>query len=207
MRWTLQLHLGALLVAATAVAAAAQPPISGYQPPTRCTSLDVFGGVTTAESNVGGMAGGAAGWQASPWFGIEGNASWLDRPGSENGFSAAVNARLNLLSRRTFLPFVKGGVGLYHASFDAADDAAASFYRERLDASAADLGTKRSFTDPALIAGGGVDIFLSRRVSLRPQGEAMFVMYKGDSRVMPAFTVHLAYHFEEHPITPSRKYK
>jgi hypothetical protein len=31
------------------------------------------------------------------------------------------------------------------------------------------------------------------------------VIYKGDSRVMPAFSLHLAYHFEEHRITPSRK--
>ena len=76
---------------------------------------------------------------------------------------------------------------------------------DRLEASTSEPGARRTFTDPALIAGGGVDIFLSRRVSVRPQGEAMFVLHSGDTRVMPAFTLHLAFHFEDHPITSSRK--
>ena len=205
MRRTLQLHLGALIVMVIPVLAAAQPPIFGYETPTRCTSLNVVGGISTAESNVGGLVGGAAAWQATPWFGVEAAASWLNRPGTETGFSAAINGHVNLLSRPTFVPFLRGGVGLYHASLAANDSAAPPFYRERLETSASEPGMKRSFTDPALVAGGGVEIFVSRRVSLRPQGEAMFVIYKGDSRVMPAFTLHLAYHFEEHPITPSRK--
>ena len=33
----------------------------------------------------------------------------------------------------------------------------------------------------------------------------MFVVNDGKSRMVPMFTVHLAYHFHEHPITPSRR--
>jgi hypothetical protein len=209
MRPTRYLPFVGLVLVATAVAAAAQPPVTTpYEPPTRCSSLNVFGGVSTAESSAGGLVGGAAGWQITPWFGLEADAAWLDRPGSETGFSAAIHTRWSLVTGWRATPFVKAGGGLYHASLDVDDDTVPAFYRDRLDGDAApveDVGLRHSFTDPAVIAGGGVDILLSRRVSLRPQADAMFVFDHGKTRVMPAFTLHLAFHFEEHPITPSRR--
>jgi hypothetical protein len=49
--------LGLVVTAATATA---QPPMkTPYEPQTRCSSLNVFGGVSTAESKAGGLAGGA----------------------------------------------------------------------------------------------------------------------------------------------------
>jgi hypothetical protein len=158
-----------------------------------------------ADSKAGGLAGGAAGWQLTPWFGLEGDAFWLDRPGSETGFSGNIHARWNLVTGWRATPFVKTGAGLYHASIEGGDDTAPAFYRDRLEDRGSQVGSKHSFTDPAVIAGGGVDILLSRRISLRPQADAMVVFDHGTSRVMPALTLHLAFHFEEHPITSTRK--
>ena len=84
----------------------------------RCTSLSVFGGVATAESTAGGVLGGAAGWQISPRFALEGNAFWLDRPGSETGFSAALNSHVNLVRRHTAVPFLTAGIGVYPINTD-----------------------------------------------------------------------------------------
>jgi hypothetical protein len=204
MRWTPCLHVTAAVLVITASTAAAQPPMkAAYEPSTRCSSLAVYGGVSTAESDAGGLVGGTAGFQITPRFALEGEAFWLDRPGSESGFSGALNARWTLVRKWRAMPFVKAGAGLYHASFAVDDDTVPPFYRDRI--ATAEVGTQRSFTDPAVIAGGGVDIHLSRRVSLRPQGDAMWVFDHGTSRIMPAFTLHLAFHFDEHPITSSRR--
>jgi uncharacterized protein involved in copper resistance len=206
MRWTHSLHLTAFVLVTTAVTAVAQPPVkAAYEPSTRCSSLAVYGGVSTAESRTGGLAGGAIGWQISPWVGLEADSFWVDRPGSEAGFSAAFNARWSLVTGWKAIPFLKTGLGLYHASFDTGDDTVPAFYLDRLGDGSAGVGVKRSFTDPTAIVGGGVDIGLSRRVSLRPQADATFAFDHGKSRVMPGFTLHLAFHFDEHPITPSRK--
>jgi hypothetical protein len=206
MRWKLSLTSTTLVLAVTAATAAAQPPLrTPYEPPVRCSSLDVFGGVSMAESGAGALAGGAAGWQFTPRFGLEGDAFWLDRPGSETGFGGALHARWNLVTGWRTTPYLKAGAGLYHASIESTDDAAPAFYRDRLEQGSTDVNMTRSFTDPAVIAGAGVDILLSRRLSLRPQAAAMFVFDHGQSRVMPALTLHLAFHFEEHPITSARK--
>jgi hypothetical protein len=205
MRCRPELAFIALVILAAAGTAAAQPPLkAAYEPPTHCSSLDLYGGVSSAESTTGGLAGGGAGWQIVPWFGIEGEAFWVDRPGSENGFSAAVHARWNLARGWRVRPFAKTGAGFYRASFDKGDDTIPAFYRDRLESGVVGIGTNRAFTDPAVIAGGGVDILLSRRVSLRPQADALVAFDHGKRRVMPAFTVHLAFHFDEHPITSSR---
>jgi opacity protein-like surface antigen len=204
MKWH-HVFFGAVVLVATSVVAAAQPSISApYEPTLRCTSLSFFGGVATSESDAGGLLGGTAGWQISPRFGLEGNAFWLDRPGNETGFSAAFNSHVNLLARRRAVPFLAAGIGVYRASLDAEAAAASEFHRERFAAGDA-LATKQTFTDPAFIVGGGVDFFLSPQLALRPQGDVMFVVNDGKSRMVPMFTVHLAYHFHEHPITPSRR--
>lgn len=197
--------LGAVVLVVTSIVAAAQPPISSpYEPTLRCTSLSFFGGMATPDSEAGGLLGGTAGWQITPRFALEVNAFWLDGPGSESGFSAALNGHVNILRRRTAVPFLAAGIGVYRASLDADDAAASEFYHQRFKAGDA-LATRQTFTDPALIAGGGVDIALSPQLVLRPQGDVMLVVNDGKSRIVPMFTVHLAYRFHEHPITPSRR--
>jgi hypothetical protein len=205
MRWLRYLPLTALFLVVASVGAEAQPPTSlPYEPSTHCTSLSLFGGVATAESEPGALLGGSAGWQLSPRFSFEGNVMWLDRPNSETGFAAAFTAHVNLLRGKVVVPFLTGGLGFYHASVDASDDAAPKFYADRFNAEGDDVDTKRTFTDPSFVVGGGVDIFLSPQLTLRPQGDAMVVVGDGHSRVVPTFTLHLVYHFRDHPITPSR---
>ena len=205
MRWPQHLALGALFLVASSITAAAQPPRSfSHEPPEHCTSLSVFGGVSTADSDAGGLFGGSFGWQVSPWIGIEGNATWLDRAGSETGFSGAVNTHMNLMTDHRALPFVTAGFGLYHASFDSADTAAPKFYLDRFT-STANAAPRQKFTDPAFVTGGGVNLFVSQNLAVRPQAEAMFVFRDGQTHLVPVFSVHVAYHFSDHPITSSRK--
>jgi hypothetical protein len=204
MPWARYLPLSVLFVVAMTLTAAAQPPRSMTVEPAHCTSLGVFGGVSTADSDVGALIGGSGGWQVTPWFGIEGNAMWLDQPGAETGFSASANAHFSLLTHRKAAPFVTGGFGLYHASFAAGAGAAPKFYSDRFKTTT-DVTRNQRFTDPAFIVGAGVNMFVSENVALRPEVETMFVVHDGESHVVPVFTVHLVYHFADHPVTPSRR--
>jgi hypothetical protein len=200
------LPLAALFLAAASFTVGAQPaPSLPYEPPTRCSSLSVFGGVATADADTGALIGGAGGWQANRWFGLEGNAAWFDRSGSETGFSAALAVHVSLMGRQLAVPFLKTGLGLYHASVALDDEDAPMFYRGRFHSDDTRMMARQSFTDPAFIAGGGVDIFLTRQMAIRPEAEVMFVVHEGDSRPMGVFAVHLAYHFEDHPVTPWRR--
>jgi hypothetical protein len=133
------------------------------------------------------------------------NGMWLDLANSETGFSAAFTTHLNLATDTTAVPFLAGGVGFYHASLDRSDDAAPAFYANRFKTDGERLDRKQTFTDPAFTVGGGVDIVVSPQLALRPQGDVMFVVGGGDTRVLPVFTLHLTYHFHDHPMTPSRR--
>jgi hypothetical protein len=149
------------------------------------------------------MAGGAAGWEVTPRFGVEAAASWLDRPGADEAFAAALTAHTHLRGLRAVSPFLRGGVGLYRVTFDANARDVPDFYRRRMGAAGAYVRAGRSFTDPSLIAGGGVNVFVSRHVAFRPQIEAIVVRRQSRSHVVTAVTMQVAYHFEEHIITPA----
>jgi hypothetical protein len=164
----------------------------------------MFAGVAAASSRAGALVGGAAGWEITPRFGLEGRMAWFDRPGRAEAFTAALTARANLMSARTAVPFVKGGVGLYRASFEAADGNMPDFYRRRLGP---DFGLSRTFTDPSFVVGGGVSVFTSRHWAVRPEIEATVVRRQSRSYVVTALTMGVAYHFEEHPITPAGERK
>jgi hypothetical protein len=128
--------------------------------------------------------------------------AWFDRGSTADAFSAALTAHVNLLTPRSVVPFVAGGVGLYRASFDAVDDSMPDFYRRRLDS---DSGTTRTFTDPSFVVGGGVNVFTSRHWSIRPSVDATIVFRDSESYVVTVAAVGVAYHFEDHPITPARR--
>jgi hypothetical protein len=57
---------------------------------------------------------------------------------------------------------------------------------------------------PSFILGGGVNLFATRHVAIRPDVEAKIVRRNSQNYVVSAVSVHIAYHFEDHPITPSR---
>jgi hypothetical protein len=64
--------------------------------------------------------------------------------------------------------------------------------------------TSGTFTDPTLIGGGGVSIFLNRHFALRPDAEVAFVFRDGNHHVVTTVALHAVYHFESHPVTPVR---
>jgi hypothetical protein len=193
------LGLPALLVFVTSTSVVAQTTPAGNMW-SHGTTVDVFAGVAAASSRGGALAGGAAGWEITPRFGLEGRMAWFDRPARAEAFAAALAARANLMSARTAVPFVKGGVGLYRASFEAADGNMPDFYRRRLGPG---FGLSRTFTDPSFVVGGGVSVFTSRHWAVRPEIEATVVRRQSRSYVVTAVTMGVAYHFEEHPVTPA----
>lgn len=55
------------------------------------------------------------------------------------------------------------------------------------------------------IVGGGVDVFTTRHLAIRPEIDAIVVRRQSRSYVVTAVTMHVAYHFEEHPATPAAR--
>jgi hypothetical protein len=54
------------------------------------------------------------------------------------------------------------------------------------------------------MVGGGVNVFVARHVAIRPDIEAKIVRRNAQNYVVTAVSVHMSYHFEDQPITPSR---
>jgi hypothetical protein len=114
-------------------------------------------------------------------------------------FSAVLGVRVNLTPPAVTVPFVSGGLGLYRATLESATDAP-DFYRRRMTGS--DLRQRHDFDDFAWSVGGGVDVFLERHLALRPDVRVLLVRGPSETRAVPVYGLHLAYHFEEHVITP-----
>ena len=103
------------------------------------------------------------------------------------------------------MPFLTLGAGVHSASFDVGKSVIPEFYARRLTDPALMAGTRQTFTDPAFVAGGGVSLFASRHISVRPEVEVMLVPNDSETYVITSFTVRLAYHFELHRVTPDRR--
>ncbi len=58
--------------------------------------------------------------------------------------------------------------------------------------------------DPMFVVGAGMDVLLNRRVSVRPDVRFTWVVRDGHAYQMVLVGAQLAYHIEEHPVTPSR---
>ena len=112
-------------------------------------------------------------------------------------------------TRDTAVPYLAVGVGIQRSTFDipagAAADTVPAFYRRRLGVTAGGLGARRSFTDPTLVAGAGVDIALSRTVVLRPDVRVLFVVNGGRHESVAVATLNFGYRFEHKPVTPARR--
>jgi hypothetical protein len=188
------------LVACTAVDAGAQTvgDVNWH----RGTTLAGFFGAATTSSDASAAAGFGLGWELLPHLVIEGRGFWLDAGADAESFAAALGARVPLRPARPIVPFLSSGLGFYHASFDRPHDGMPAFYRQRLE-SATDLA-RATFDDFAVAFGGGVDVYLTEHLALRPEATVMLVIAGSDAHPVPIYGVHLAYHFEDHPITPRR---
>ena len=190
-----------LLTSAVAASAWAQHvPITDWS---HGTTLNGFGGMNADSKQSGPLVGGAAGWELTPALAIEGSGGWTEFGHGTTSFAGAVQARLRIAGRRQIDPFVQAGVGLYRMTFGRTETAIPDFYARRMTDAAARTG--RTFTDPTLVAGGGVSVFLNRHIAVRPDVQVTFVRRNGDGHTVTTMAVHLVYHFEHHPVTPTRR--
>jgi opacity protein-like surface antigen len=183
---------------ASSIAATAQhvPPGNVWN---HGTTLDVFAGGASASGAAGPVAGGAAGWELTPWLGVDGNLSWLKTFGDAEAFTTAVNARAHFLTNRAVSPYLRAGFGLYRTSFSSSLTDVPDFYRRRIADRSPGYDSSYRFTDPAWSFGGGLTIFRSRHVAIHPAAEAIVVRGGAQSYVVTSATVHVSYHFELHP--------
>jgi hypothetical protein len=209
MRTTLgYLVLGVFM---TAIPAGAQTPIEPVDQNlwSRATSLVAGGGVAADDGQADSWLGGGVSWQAWRHVAIGASGLWQDRAGDATGFGGDLTVEFLVApSRAPLKPFVRAGIGAYRASFEGSGDSGAevvpTFYKHRMaDDPAATPGS--TFTDTSWILGFGLDIPVSRNLSVRPDARFMWVTANGDSHTMTFVGVHLAYRVESHPVTPARK--
>jgi Outer membrane protein beta-barrel domain len=180
-------------------AAAAQPPA-----PTSAwahgTTVNAFAGGAAESSRTRALLGGSFGWEITPGIGIEASGSWLDRGTDADAFLADLTGQVALTPPTRIVPFVEGGIGFYRATFGQAATDIPAFYRRRLMGQGFMAASKHTFTDPAFVFGGGVNIYLNRHVAIRPTVNAIVVHRDAANHTLAEFAVHLAYHFEQHPL-------
>lgn len=166
------------------------------------TTLNVFGGAAVTTNDRAGTAGGAMGWEIKPWFLLEGSGGWLDWGNDAHAFTATMAGHVALPIRRPLVPFLAGGVGVYHASFDRFNSSVPRFYRDRMSD---ESGQVMTFTDPTLVAGGGLEVFVSRHWTVRPEVMANIVLRDSRRFVATTGVVRIGYHFEEHPVAQRQR--
>jgi hypothetical protein len=171
----------------------------------RGTTLAGFIGAASSQSVTDAAAGATLGWEFTPHLAIEGRGLWLDAGPGADAFSALLGARFPILAGRAIVPFVSGAVGVYRATFDATPAAVPRFYAARMMPLRAGQSRGWTFNDFVVAAGAGADVALARHLALRPELTVLVVTTRADTRAIPVLGVHLAYHFESHPITPARR--
>jgi len=202
------LMMGALLLAAATPAVA--QTTQGTAEPTdfrHATTLSGFAGVAVDSDTTGSAFGGSIGWQLTPRVALQSSGEWLDRGAGADAFAVAFKAQADLFPTLRARPFVEGGLGLYHASFDSRATRMPHFYQRRMNTGRSGPTETAAFTDPACVLGGGLSIGVTRRLMVRPNVEAMVVARHSRTYVVTTVAVHLAYRFEHHPVTPIRRAK
>jgi hypothetical protein len=204
------LWLALIVSAGLTLPAAAQSVSQGAASWGRGTGLAVSPGLSLANDDTRVTFGGAALWELTAHLAVEGAGRWMDRGAQADAYAGELSALIGLGGTRdTAVPYAVLGVGLHRRTFDVHDttvlDDIPEFYRRRLGGSGGVLGVRRSFTDPTLVAGAGVDIALSRTVVLRPDVRVLLVVNGGRHHAVTLATLNLGYRFEHKPVTPARR--
>jgi len=187
-----------LALAVTSAAYAQQAPNL-----TRGTTLNVLAGGTFTSGTQQPNFGGAFGWEFMPRLTFETTMKWLVPDNGAEAFSAIVTAQVPLVTGRKIVPFLTAGAGAHRATYDLTQDNVPDFYRNRAGGVGAVESAHKSFVDPAVVFGGGVSLFATRKISLRPEVEVTTVWNAGKTYTMTSAAVRFAYHFELHRVTPA----
>lgn len=190
------------LIAFGALASAQESTVNAWS---RGTTLNIFAGASSEPQKGAFTAGGAIGWQLTPSMAIEGTGGWIDNQSSPTWFTAAMKFQARLVPAGGTNPYVEGGIGLCRSSFDAADMNVPDFYRKRMVENPGISIMTHTFTDPTFAYGGGFNIVATRHIAIRPAVEFTTVFRNRDTFTMMAGVVRVAYHFENHPVTPTGK--
>ncbi|HLG57495.1 MAG TPA: hypothetical protein VI485_19290 [Vicinamibacterales bacterium] len=162
----------------------------------RGTTLDGFLGAASPASGTRAVAGTGLAWEITPHFTLEGRGAWLRHDQRSSDFFALLGALVPLLPARRVVPFASAGIGMYRATIDSGATGVPAFYQQRM----APGVQAPAFDDFMLNVGGGADVFLTSHLAVRPDVTVLVVMTRSDRRVMPVYGVHVAYHFEAHPM-------
>lgn len=146
------------------------------------TLLSVSAGAVRDGAPTRALGGAGIGWEVVPWFALESNGTWIDGGARREAFAADLKALVGLPRAGAVVPFVSGGMGLYRTTYQGA----------------------RAVTDPSIVAGAGVNLFVTSHAALRPEVTSTLVIGDTSTRAVNAVALRLTYHFEDHPITPSR---
>jgi outer membrane protein with beta-barrel domain len=159
------------------------------------TTLAGFVGAQTASSDVSPAAGVGLGWEVTRRLSFEGRGTWFGVNEGPSDFVATLGAHVALLTPRTVVPFVAAGAGMYRATLDSTAENAPAFYRTRMASDVVGVRT-RTFQDFLVTVGGGVNVFVSSHVALRPEANLMLVTTRSDSRPLAEYGMQVVYHFE-----------
>ena len=153
--------------------------------------LSGFFGGQAASSQISPAAGAGFGWAVTPHFAMEARGTWFHVNDGSTDFAATFGAHMPVFVRRSVMPFLTAGAGVYLATINASSDSIPAFYRNRLATGA--VGT-RTFQDFQVTLGGGVDVLMSSHVALRPEAGAMIITSGSNTRTVGVFGLHVVYH-------------
>jgi hypothetical protein len=167
------------------------------------TTATAIAGAATDGARSAAAIGGGIGWEITPRVGVEGDAAWLAFGEGMSAFAASFKARARFFGKRPIDPFVHAGVGLFRTSLSTHARRSPPFYERRMRDGLVPRGSGSTFTDPSFVTGGGINIYINRRVALRPAVDAALVIRDRHRYVVTTVTLQAVFHFEDHPVTPT----
>jgi hypothetical protein len=163
------------------------------------TTLVGFAGTQSASSNVSPAAGVGLGWEVTRRLSVEGRGTWFRVNDGPSDFAATLAAHVALLTPRPVVPFVSAGAGMYRATLNSTSTVAPDFYRTRMSPDVLSV-RNHTFEDFLMTVGGGVNVFVSSHIALRPEASLMLATTSNDSRPMAVYGLQVVYHFEAHTV-------
>ena len=185
-------------------------------------SLALLGGASAGSDQIGVAVGATLLFDVSRRVGVEARSVYMDRGPGSSALDLTANVLVKLLDTGRANPYLAIGGGAYVAMFDLGnrqqfgmmgndftwDNTAQAgptfagsgmpmFYAQRMGSITvpSDGWHMRSFTDPALSFGGGVNVELRRGMYLRPDARMLVVVGDGETLTVTSATLSFGYRF------------